>query len=103
MAEEKLLTVREAAQILELTEKEIIELSESGQLPAYKVGGVFLRFKREQIEEYKKKILKSTFKRFHLLEYPLKERFYDFIHFNDFYILAILIILWMLIIILLGR
>ena len=54
MAEEKLLTVREVSALLEISEKDVLDLAESGALPAYKVGGVYLRFKPSQVEEFKK-------------------------------------------------
>jgi excisionase family DNA binding protein len=102
MPEEKLLTVREAASILGISEKEIVELAESGKLPAYKVGGVFLRFKKEQISEFKK-INKKFFKKTDTgQKYYFKDRVSDFFYFNDFYILALLIIILLLIIIFRG-
>ena len=55
MSEEKLLTIREVSLFLGISEKEVIDLAESQALPAYKIGGVYLRFKRQQIEEYRKK------------------------------------------------
>ena len=102
MVEDKLLTIRDAALILSISEQEVIDLAESGELPAYKVGGVYLRFKREQLEEFKKthKALSDT-------QIPpqspsFKERVSDFLYFYDFYILAVLIIILMLVIIFRG-
>ncbi len=102
MFEEKLITVREASLILNITEKEVIELAESGKIPAYKVGGQYLRFKRTQIEEFKKKLRIPHAVRESSSKYSLKERLQDFIYFYDFYILSILLVIWMLIIILRG-
>jgi excisionase family DNA binding protein len=98
MGQEKLLTIREAAVLLGVSEKEVIDLAEKGQIPAYKIGGVYLRFKRQQLEEYKEKFLT------HLIpaareEYSLKDKISDFFYFNDFYMLAALIIVLILIII----
>jgi excisionase family DNA binding protein len=95
MKQDKLLTVREAAELLGVTEQEVIDLAEDGKIPAYNIGGVYLRFKLEHIQQARQKIkkpLKSTV--------SLIDRLYDFFYFNDFYILAILIIILMLIIIL---
>ncbi len=93
MSEEKLLTIREVSLILNITEKEVIELAENQVIPAYRIGGVYLRFKRQQVEEYKKKIkapgAKSNFSEGNLL----KDRIIDFFYFNDFYILSVLIII----------
>ena len=46
---EKLLTIHEASNILGVTEGEIRALVERGVFPAYRIGGKFLRFRKEQI------------------------------------------------------
>ena len=102
MVEDKLLTIRDAALILGISEQAVIDLAESGELPAYKVGGVYLRFKREQLEEFKK-----THKGLSDTQIPsqnpsFKEKVSDFLYFYDFYILTILIIILMLVIIFRG-
>lgn len=96
MTEERLITVRDVAHILSLTEKEVLDLAENGIIPAYKVGGVYLRFKRGQVEEYRKKI-HSQAKTHH--EISFHDRVFDFFYFNDFYIFSLLLIILMLIII----
>lgn len=98
MGQEKLLTIREAALLLGVTEKDVIDLAEKGCIPAYKIAGVYLRFKRQQVEEYKQKFLA------HLNDacsekYTPMEKISDFFYFNDFYILAALIIVLILVII----
>jgi excisionase family DNA binding protein len=102
MAEEKLLTVRDVSMILDISEREVVNLAESGKIPAYKVGGVFLRFKREQILEFKKTHKAPSVKPDASLQYTLRNRVRDFLHFNDFYILALLLIAFLLILILRG-
>lgn len=102
MAEEKLLTVREVASFLGATEKDVLDFAENGSLPAYKVGGVYLRFKLEQVEEFKKKRKFVSHADRTQQDYSLKDRLSDFFYFNDFYILAILIIALMLLIIFRG-
>lgn len=93
---EKLLTIREAAKELGMTEKEIMDLAEDGVLPAYKVGGVYLRFKKEQVENYMRRAHIVDRKKTLLQNYPLNHRIADFFYFNDFYIFAASIILIML-------
>lgn len=100
MAEEKLLTIRDVSSILGISEKEVIDLAESGKIPAYKIGGVYLRFKREQIEAFRKKINPAVHKS--ESKGSFKDRLSDFLYFNDFYILSILIILFILFIIFRG-
>lgn len=90
MAEEKLLTVRDVSVFLDISEREVVDLAESGQLPAYKVGGVYLRFKREQVQEFKRKNIRTH--KVETEDYSFKDRLSDFFYFNDFYILATLLI-----------
>ncbi|MFA4992402.1 MAG: helix-turn-helix domain-containing protein [Candidatus Omnitrophota bacterium] len=91
MAEEKLLTVRDVSVILGVFEKDVLDLAEKGIIPAYKIGGLYLRFKKDQVDQYKK-------------EHPcarsgsqekgkiFPDMLHDFFYFNDFYILAIFLI-----------
>ena len=102
MAEEKLLTVRDVSQFLGISEKEVVDLAESGALPAYKVGGVYLRFKRDQILDFKKRAAATLPKIQTPKDYPLPERISDFLYFNDFYLFAILIILFLVVVIVRG-
>ena len=96
MADQKLLTVREVAHILHLTEKDVMDLAESGAVPAYKVGGVYLRFKREQVEEYRRKFLREAKPAQPVL---WRDRLFDFFYFNDFYIISLALIALLLYII----
>ncbi|TRZ48499.1 DNA-binding protein [bacterium] len=102
MAEEKLLTIRDVSIILGASEKEVIDLAERGQIPAYKVGGVYLRFKRQQVEDFKKRFKPPPQKKIISQSSSLKEKIDDFFYFNDFYILAFLLILLIVVIIFKG-
>jgi excisionase family DNA binding protein len=104
MSEEKLLTVRDASLILGISEKEVVDLAEKGALPGYKIGGVYLRFKKEQIQEFQKRTraLTPKIKIEVNHKYSFSDKLSDFFYFNDFYILTILIIFLLLIIILRG-
>lgn len=81
--------------MLGVSEREVIDFAESGVLPAYKVGGVYLRFKRLEVEEYRKKHRPSAHKAAAAHAYPMGERISDFFYFNDFYILAALLVILM--------
>jgi excisionase family DNA binding protein len=90
MTEEKMLTVRDVAIMLGVSEKDVLDLTENGMIPGYKVAGVYLRFKKEQVEQYKKN-------QSHLKPKPTKEeteglgsKIGDFFYFNDFYIFALI-------------
>lgn len=96
MAEEKLLTVRDVAHILNLTEKDVLDLAENGAIPAYKVGGVYLRFKHGQVDDYRKKNHSGSLAHNKI---SFNDRVFDFFYYNDFYIFSILLIILMLFII----
>ncbi|PIP18901.1 MAG: hypothetical protein COT38_04715 [Candidatus Omnitrophica bacterium CG08_land_8_20_14_0_20_41_16] len=102
MSQEKLLTVREVAIILNISEKEVVDLAQTGTIPAYKVGGVFLRFKKDQIQEYRNSTRSSLSKVSLRKSTPLREKISDFFYFNDFYILSGLFIFLLLVVIFRG-
>ncbi len=101
MSEEKLLTVREVSGLLGVSEKEVIDLAENGTIPAYKVGGVYLRFRNDQVQEYRKSLKSHALHRLKD-KYPVNDRISDFFYFNDFYILSAVLIFLLLLIILRG-
>jgi excisionase family DNA binding protein len=105
MPEDKFLTVREVAIILGISEREVMDLAENGKIPAYKVGGVYVRFKQHQIEAFKKaKPAQQHHK--HKTESsqnsPAQDKLSDFFYFNDFYIMSGVLILAILFFILRG-
>ncbi|MBU1121110.1 MAG: helix-turn-helix domain-containing protein [Candidatus Omnitrophota bacterium] len=98
MGKEKLITTRDVSLILGLSEKDVIDLANANLLPHFKVGGEFLRFKREDVVKVKKRVKKKY-------NLPtgggrrgvgwVKEFFY----FNDFYIVCsaiIVVLLWVI-------
>ncbi len=88
MAEEKLLTVRDVATMLGVSEKDVLDLTESGTIPGYKIGGVYLRFKKDQVEQYKKSHAHLHPKINQERSIGSIDRIRDFFYFNDFYIFA---------------
>ncbi len=86
----KLLAIREVAQYLNITEKEVIDLAERGLIPAYKVGGVYLRFKKEQIDGVRHKIKPNA--TLVSIQGNFSERLRDFVYHYDFYLLSLVII-----------
>jgi len=103
MTDEKLLTVRDVSIILGISEKEVVDLAENGRLPAYKVGGVFLRFKKEQVMQYKRLTNPASARDEAAAGYPLRDKLSDFFYFNDFYIVTTLIISLLLLVIFWGN
>ena len=53
---EKLLTIREVAEHLKVSEEEVKRLVDIGEIPAYRIGGSFLRFRREQLDAIRSEI-----------------------------------------------
>lgn len=93
MSEEKLLTVREVSIMLGVSEKDVLDLTENGTIPGYKIGGVYLRFKKEQVEQYKKAGHHGRHKALKDEPAGIMSRIRDFFYFNDFYISAVIIII----------
>ncbi len=100
MIKEKLLTIREAAAFLGISEKAVIELSERGVIPGYKIGGVYLRFKEEQLKAVKispdmlEVIKESNLKENYVPAHrSIRDRFVDLIYFNDFYFFCLVLCL----------
>jgi excisionase family DNA binding protein len=102
MSEEKMLTVRDAAIMLGISEKDVLTLSEQGILPSHKIGEGYLRFKKEQIVEFSKSAHHSVANNAPSIHDTPREKFFDFLYLNDFYIVAILIILALLVVIFRG-
>jgi excisionase family DNA binding protein len=104
---DKLLTLKEAAECLHLDEKQVRRLVEEGKIPAYHIGGMYLRFKEENIFSIRGKyggnlvydIMKSQ-KNSGLLNNPVISAVSDFFYFNDFYIAAGAVIIFLVYVIL---
>jgi excisionase family DNA binding protein len=93
MNEEKMLTVRDVSIILGVSEKDVLDLTENGTIPGYKVGGVYLRFKKEQVEQYKKSQSHLKPKSVKGESESLVSKIHDFFYFNDFYIFTLIFII----------
>ncbi|MDP2913021.1 MAG: helix-turn-helix domain-containing protein [Candidatus Omnitrophota bacterium] len=127
---EKLISIKEVAEHLKISEEEVKRLVDAGEIPAYRIGGTFLRFRKEQIDAIRAEILEiekkeperaeegldsrdnppirtapfRDIKRIEPLtmeyDYTPGERIKDFFYFNDFYILSFLAIIILLYLIL---
>lgn len=53
---EHLLNIKEVAEYLGVSEEEVKRLVDIGEIPAYKIGDSFLRFRKEQIDAVKQEI-----------------------------------------------
>ena len=54
---EKLLTIAEVAEYLKVSEEEVKRLVDLGEIPAYRIGDTFLRFRKEQIDAVREEVL----------------------------------------------
>jgi len=106
---QKLLNKEHACRYLNISEVELEELVEKGRLVTYKVGGAYLRFREEDLLAVKPLINKDQeLESFMLQEKPKKSKeprkpkrsffdgIWDFLYYNDFYILGAIIILLLL-------
>ncbi|MFC1548430.1 helix-turn-helix domain-containing protein [Candidatus Omnitrophota bacterium] len=119
---EKMLTLQELAEYLQVSEDKIIALVDEGVIVAYKLGGELLRFRREQIDAIRSEInsrarenekaeisdaRKQARERLKVLNESEKSdtvqnRISDFFYFNDFYILSGILIVILLVVIFKG-
>lgn len=102
--------MKDAALLLGIPRDKIRELVEKGELPAYKIGGEFIRFRKEQVEAIRNEILtevglaaqkpppkeNSKYAAEIVSEESFAERVLDFFYFKDFYIVAAVVMLLLL-------
>lgn len=98
--EERFFDIRQAADLLEVSEEELWDLVHQHKIPTHNIAGAFLRFKKEDIEQLKIKwrIERELFPR--NTQYfdhkstvgktTIFERIADFWYFNDYYIFCAL-------------
>ncbi len=99
---DKLLSLKEAADHMAVSEKRLEKFVKKGKLPAYKIGGSYLRFRLEDLDSLKKPISRSSYEKYLETEKPHSffERARDFLYFNSFYFVAIVLALAMVVVIL---
>lgn len=56
---EKLLTIKEASEYLGISEEEVKCLVDNDEIPAYKVGNTFLRFRKEQLDAVRSEVAEA--------------------------------------------
>ena len=103
---DKLLTLKETSECLRLSEDQVRTLVREGKLPAYHIGGVYLRFKEENVFDarirYAGTQSKEPSKKYYSdsKESTFLASVKDFLYFNDFYIFSAILIVFLLFIIL---
>lgn len=91
---DRLFNEKEAAEYLGITEARLKGLVDRKKLVVYKIGGEFLRFKQKDLDAVKTFITTS-------LDQPKKEYFLlgrlkDYFYYNDFYLIAAILIIILL-------
>ena len=97
MTSPQYISVRETAQILDISEKKVMELIEQRALQAYRIAEKFLRLKKSEVLALRD--AGKVAKEINNIAYTPQEKIKDFFYFNDFYVLASLIIVCLLYII----
>ncbi|MBL7130183.1 MAG: helix-turn-helix domain-containing protein [Candidatus Omnitrophica bacterium] len=100
---EKLLNTKEVSQYLGISEEDLRKLVDRGEIPAYRLGGTILRFRKDQIDGIKVQGIPKVIK----LEEEVQgspatsrlERLKDFFYFHDFYIISAIIVAILLVVI----
>jgi excisionase family DNA binding protein len=85
----RFLTSKEAADYLGIAESELSNLSNNHQITAYKIGGIYTRFKVDDLEAYRRKGITKGKKNHNNTNL---DSIADFFYFNDFYIYSGIII-----------
>ncbi|MBU3933437.1 MAG: helix-turn-helix domain-containing protein [Candidatus Omnitrophica bacterium] len=99
---EKLLNVKEVCQYLGISEEDLRKLVGTGEIPAYRLGGTILRFRKDQIDKVKSRGIPKVLKGEEALSTvrdSRMEKLKDLLYFNDFYIISAIIIAILLIVI----
>ncbi|MFA6600243.1 MAG: helix-turn-helix domain-containing protein [Candidatus Omnitrophota bacterium] len=86
-----MLSLEEVKTFLETDQKAVEHYIQTGRLHAYKIGGSYLRFRKEEVLTLRQQTMSSTF-RPHEAKGSFWTRIYDFWQFNNFYIISLVIV-----------
>ncbi len=84
-----MLTLEEVKHFLEVEEDEIENFLKIGKLHAYKIGGTYLRFRKEDVMNLRFEVQPRKIKT--APNFSLASRILDFWKFNNFYILSVVL------------
>ena len=88
-----LLSPEEVKRFLEIEETDLQQFIQKGKLHAYRVGGAYLRFRKEDILTLRQELHPEKKRP---LSTPWFSRIRDFWRFNNFYILSLALIAFLL-------
>ena len=81
-----MMNLQEVLHYLRIPEHELQSHIRKGEIAAYKIGGVYLRFRHEQVELLREKLQRKGQRR------AQTGRVEDFLRYNGFYILTALVL-----------
>ena len=84
-----MLTVEEVKNFLDVTQDDLEKYLKNGKLRAYKIGGTYIRFRKEEVLNLRSELLP---KRTKAASPSAGSRLRDFWQFNNFYIISLLIV-----------
>ena len=85
-----MLTLEEVKNFLDVTQEDLEKYLKNGKLRAYKIGGTYIRFRKEEVLTLRSELLP---KRTKAAAPSMGSRLSDFWQFNNFYIISLLIAL----------
>ena len=85
-----MLTLDEVKKYLEVEQQEIEKFIRDGMLHAYKIGGVYIRFRKEEVLSLKYDVILKKKKSLHPVS--VGQKIMDFWRFNNFYIISVLLV-----------
>lgn len=100
MTTTQFISVRETSQMLGISEKKVMDLIDEKKLHAYRIADKFLRLKRSEVQTLRNSGRVS--REDHQIAYTTAEKAKDFFYFNDFYIVAGVVVLELLYVIFYG-
>ncbi len=87
---DNMLTIEEVKSFLEIEQSEIEKYLKAGKLHAYKIGGTYLRFRKEEVLNLRSEILPQ---KKNVQKVSVFARIGDFWRFNNFYIISLIIVI----------
>lgn len=91
-----MLTLEEVKNFLDVTQDDLEKYLKSGKLKAYKIGGTYIRFRKEDVLNLRSELLP---KRTKAASPSVGSRISDFWQFNNFYIISILVVIGLIVVI----
>jgi excisionase family DNA binding protein len=86
-----MLTLEEVKSYLEIEQQQIEKFIGQGKLHAYKIGGTYLRFRKEEVLNLRYELAPGTQKKKQVRAGILSHA-YDFWRFNNFYIISLILV-----------